>query len=268
MSKRYLQNMIADHYGEFTANSYDNLARNYFWSYDQVLEAIAVEVLFGRRSDANHSLEIKNILDLGMGTGNVTRCLLEKNDHYLRKYGQGFDPSRVRVLGVDASESMLASAALKMSEIDIQIETRLGRLQDLSSVLSDRNQFDCVVSSLAIHHLSELEKQSLFSEVLARLRPGGVFVVGDRMPPTDELESNDYMNVITSKMMNVFEGSENTPTMKKLAAEIEIQFEEDGDQPSSVEQHLDWLRLAGFVGPRNPFSSFGLAVVSGVKPLD
>src|SRR5437764_8053987 len=44
-------------------------------------------------------------------------------------------------------------------------------------------QFDAVVSSLAIHHLDGAQKQALFRDVYALLAPGGVFVIADVVEP-------------------------------------------------------------------------------------
>jgi cyclopropane fatty-acyl-phospholipid synthase-like methyltransferase len=41
--------------------------------------------------------------------------------------------------------------------------------------------FDAIVSALAIHHLEDAEKRSLFARIHERLRPGGVFVNAEQV---------------------------------------------------------------------------------------
>src|SRR5262249_30321933 len=46
-------------------------------------------------------------------------------------------------------------------------------------------QFDLVVSALAVHHLDREQKRSLFAALWSRLRPAGRFVLGDVIVPLD-----------------------------------------------------------------------------------
>jgi tRNA (cmo5U34)-methyltransferase len=44
-----------------------------------------------------------------------------------------------------------------------------------------------VVSSLAIHHLEDTEKQILFKDIMSLLTPGGSFIVADLIQPATQL---------------------------------------------------------------------------------
>jgi tRNA (cmo5U34)-methyltransferase len=46
---------------------------------------------------------------------------------------------------------------------------------DLRQALPDYGPFDVIVSGFAIHHLPHARKRTLFHEIAASLRPGGVF---------------------------------------------------------------------------------------------
>lgn len=135
----------------------------------------------------------RRILELGAGTGETARRVL------------ALHPG-ARLLGIDASEGMLAHAREALPGADL----RLGRLEDeLPS-----GSFDLVVSALAVHHLDGPGKAALFRRVAAALEPGGRFVLGDVVVPDDPADAV-------------------TP------------LSEGFDLPSGVDEQLGWLAEAG-----------------------
>ena len=111
------------------------------------------------------------ILDLGTGNGRLTRVVLEAF------------PGSTAVC-VDLSETMLRAASEQFAgNPDVTV-----RHHDLDDELRFDEQFDAVVSSLAIHHVSEERKLTLFAEVARLLAPGGVFANLDIVAsPTEAL---------------------------------------------------------------------------------
>jgi putative AdoMet-dependent methyltransferase len=103
------------------------------------------------------------VLDLGCGTGNLAARL----------------PPCKRLICVDISEKMLALARHKLAGRDdvefIQADL-LGYFDR-----ADPPAFDAVVSTYAMHHLTEDEKALIFRRIEAALRPGGRAVFGDLM---------------------------------------------------------------------------------------
>jgi len=135
----------------------------------------------------------RRILELGAGTGETARRVL------------ALHPG-ARLLGIDASEGMLAHAREALPGADL----RLGRLEDeLPS-----GSFDLVVSALAVHHLDGPGKAALFRRVAAALEPGGRFVLGDVVVPYHPADAV-------------------TP------------LSEGFDLPSGVDEQLGWLAEAG-----------------------
>ena len=102
------------------------------------------------------------ILDLGIGTGETARHVLELHPD-------------AALVGVDASPEMLAAARAALPAADL----REGRLEDALPV----GPFDLVVSALAIHHLDAAGKRDLFARVHDVVAPGGVFVLADVVVP-------------------------------------------------------------------------------------
>jgi tRNA (cmo5U34)-methyltransferase len=111
---------------------------------------------------ATAGLRAERILELGIGTGETTRRVLELHPG-------------ASLIGVDASAPMLARAREELPAADL----RVGRLGD---PLPD-GPFDLVVSSLAVHHLDAAGKADLFRRIAAVVRPGGRFVLADVVVP-------------------------------------------------------------------------------------
>jgi putative AdoMet-dependent methyltransferase len=102
------------------------------------------------------------VLDLGTGTGNTILALPEDCD----------------VTAVDVSEKMLAVAKSKLASRHVEYITDdiLGFFD-----IKPAQIFDVIVSSYAIHHLTDHEKEVLFHHVHNRLTPNGRVVFVDLM---------------------------------------------------------------------------------------
>jgi tRNA (cmo5U34)-methyltransferase len=111
--------------------------------------------------------DARRILDLGAGTGETSRAVLEHH------------PSASVVL-MDESPEMLAAARFVLG--DDQIEQAV--VGDLLGPLPD-GPFDLVVSALAIHHLRGTAKRDLFFRLRPLLGITGCFVMADVVVPED-----------------------------------------------------------------------------------
>ncbi|MGI8592769.1 MAG: class I SAM-dependent methyltransferase [Solirubrobacteraceae bacterium] len=89
-------------------------------------------------------LAARRILDLGTGDGRLLALLRAER------------PESVAV-AVDVSEPMLERARERFADQPVEV-----RRHDLAEPLPDLGRFDSVVSSLAIHHLEDERKRSLY----------------------------------------------------------------------------------------------------------
>jgi tRNA (cmo5U34)-methyltransferase len=106
------------------------------------------------------------LLELGTGTGETARRVLERN------------PTAV-LLGLDASAEMLERARVALPAE--RVELLRSRLEDPLP----EGPFDTVFTALAVHHLDGTGKADLFRRVADVLEPGGRFVLGDVVVPED-----------------------------------------------------------------------------------
>lgn len=105
------------------------------------------------------SPKVKHVLDLGTGDGRLLSLVLLQN------------PSAEGV-ALDFSEPMIAQAKKRFAN-----DKRVTIVKhDFSYQLpGNLGCFDAVVSSLAIHHLTDERKKQLYSEIFNHLNSGGVF---------------------------------------------------------------------------------------------
>jgi tRNA (cmo5U34)-methyltransferase len=145
-------------HNHFHPGSYPEHVRSEVPRYEELEDAVA---------GATETVSAKRILDLGAGTGETARRVLEKH-------------SGARVVLVDASAEMLeaARAALAADSVEQIIVRRL------EEPLPD-GLFDLIVSALAIHHLESADKRHLFRRIGELLADGGRFVFADVFAPDD-----------------------------------------------------------------------------------
>lgn len=129
------------------------------------------------------------------------------------------------LVGIDVSDEMLAAARDRLPPERVSL--RVGRIEEPLPA----GPFDLVASALCVHHLDAAAKAQLFARVRAALAPGGRFVLADVVTPADPADAR-------------------TPVTPGF------------DHPSSVEDQLRWLTVAGFE-PAVTWQQGDLAVIVG-----
>lgn len=140
----------------FTPERYLDWIREDVPAYDELQERVA---------EATTGIEAEDSLDLGMGTGETARRVLDLHP-------------RARLTGIDASAEMLERARELLPAERVE-GLLVSRLEDPLPA----GPFDLVVSALAVHHLDGAGKADLFRRVADVLRPGGRFVLADVVIP-------------------------------------------------------------------------------------
>src|SRR5512139_1893026 len=141
------------------------------WVYD-VFEPV---LMLGQHESYNRSiidaLELEprhRVLDLGCGTGVLTRLIADRLD----PDAGGF------CLGIDAAAKMVAIAEKKRSGPACRFEVMAAE-----NLALEDGSFDAVVSSLFFHHVPLDLKEKGLSEAFRVLRPGGRLVIADMHTP-------------------------------------------------------------------------------------
>jgi putative AdoMet-dependent methyltransferase len=115
------------------------------------------------------------VLELGSGTGNLS-CLLDRSGE---------------LVCVDLSERMEAIARSKSGHL---VNRRFIKADILEVFDYERAPFDSVISTYAIHHLTDEEKRLLFAKIFTGLVPGGRAVFGDLMLRTKQRKPQRFRN--------------------------------------------------------------------------
>jgi putative AdoMet-dependent methyltransferase len=102
------------------------------------------------------------VLELGSGTGNLSALIVSCRE----------------LVSVDVSGKMEAVAKFKLRHL---AHRRFIKADILEVFRQGLGQFDAVISTYAVHHLTDHEKHQLFELVFACLSPGGRAVFGDLM---------------------------------------------------------------------------------------
>ncbi len=175
----------------------------------------------------------KRVLDLGAGTGLLTR-------HVLGAY------PNARVTLLDGAAAMLDQAKASVGDDHEYV------VQDLTDPMPDDN-WCAVVSALAIHHLDDAGKRDLFERIHDALAPGGVFVNAEQVAGGSPLF--DELNATWHRERALAAGA----TEDDWAAAEERMGH---DQCSTVEDQLGWLRAAGFADADCLFKDHRFAVIA------
>jgi ubiquinone/menaquinone biosynthesis C-methylase UbiE len=132
--------------------------------YDRLIAASMREQEFKRELIRQINLQLGDrILDLGCGTATLLMML------------KTVEPA-AEVIGLDADEKVLAIAQRKIQAAGLDIQLDQGMAYQIPYPESNFNQ---VISSLVIHHLTLDNKRRAFKEVYRVLQPGGQFHIAD-----------------------------------------------------------------------------------------
>jgi SAM-dependent methyltransferase len=171
---------------------------------------------------------VGRILDVGTGDGHLIALLRERWPE-------------ATAVGLDISPVLLAAAGERFAgDRGVRLE-----VHDLMRPLpQDLGRFDLVVSALAIHHLPDARKRTLFAEALGLLTEGGTFL---------DLDC-------------VLSASPELHAVNQAAFGLDERGEDPSDQPASLGDQLAWLRQAGFEEVDCFWKWMELALVGGRRP--
>ncbi|MFC1848400.1 class I SAM-dependent methyltransferase [Chloroflexota bacterium] len=162
----------------------------------------------------------KSILELGCGTGNLTQLI---HSHFPHS----------RITAVDISEECIQVCRERLQAVNIDYIK--SDFRDLDFAV---NSFDLVISSIAIHHLDDGEREDLFSKLYVWQAPGSILTFCDQFRgETDGLYDR---NIRTWREYAFRQGA----TDKEW--EMWMEHQAQHDHHASVQKHVSWLTGAGY----------------------
>ena len=205
-----------------------------------------------------HPSNPAHILDLCCGDGLLAQALLDK-----------FPECQVH--GLDGSPTMIERIKTTLAVYGNRFEARRF---DLSS--RDWRRFPwpvhAVVSSLAIHHLDDTEKQALFEDIMSLLTPGGSFIIADLIQPVTQLGKSFAARAWDGTVRQNSLDLDGHLGVYDYFREIRWNLYSDPtpdpiDKPSPLFDQLKWLDEVGFADIDVYWLKAGHAIFGGRKPI-
>ena len=163
----------------------------------------------------------RSVLELGCGTGNLTVLV------------SGMYPD-ARLTIVDLSEESLGVCRDRLGENE-RLELRQADMRGLEFA---NQSFDLVVSSIAVHHLTAIEKQQAFANIQRWLTPDGWFCLADQFRGATQ---HIYERHIERwRELTLSAGS------SEADWEMWMEHQRDHDHHDPLPDQIEWLRCAGF----------------------
>ncbi|TBL75389.1 class I SAM-dependent methyltransferase [Paenibacillus thalictri] len=178
------------------------------------------------------------VLDLGSGTGLFAGLVMQKYPD-------------IHLTLMDLSDSMLDGARARFSRTD-RVQYIVGDYSEYAF----SGQYDAVISSLSIHHLTHPDKQRLFHTVYRLLRSGGIFVNADQVqghtPAADAYYRKQWLEAIHRSGLTQ-EAIDSSIERRKL------------DINATLSDQIGWLEAAGFTDVDCMYKYLDFAVFYGKK---
>jgi tRNA (cmo5U34)-methyltransferase len=195
-------------------------------------------------------------IELGCGDGTLARAILDRFPH-------------ATLHGLDASPHMLKLATAQAGSHHHRFVAERFELAD-SAWWRRSHVVHAVVSSLAVHHLTDAAKLALFRNMHALLEPGGVLTIADVVRPASEaarlVAAHDWDTAVRAQIDAASGPAEAYDLFVADRWNMYDHLDEDpADHPATLAEQLNWLKQAGFFGVDCCWLHAGHAVFGGFK---
>lgn len=180
------------------------------------------------------------VLDLGAGTGSFAA-------HVAEVY-----PNASFVL-MDVADKMLDAARERFKDQGEKFSFEVADYRNLQG----NGEYDLVISSLSIHHLTDDEKANLFKTVFRLLKPAGAFINIDQI--RGETETLRRLN--WNRWLNHVQSSGATDEQIKASIDRRTTYDKD----ALLADQINWLKQAGFSDVDVVYKNFFLGVFLAIK---
>lgn len=173
------------------------------------------------------------ILDIGMGSGRVEAMLFERIPE-------------ARVVGTDFSEPMLELANNLLAPYRDRYEVVMQDITRPWEAKLPERDYSVAFSVQVIHNVAHAHKKETFAFIKHALAPGGLFLLLDRIRVSTPTLFPAYLSMWDRLDREKGAGPN---TLRREGATFdahELSVSTRGDQPATLEEHLHWLREAGF----------------------
>jgi len=175
---------------------------------------------------------------------------------------------KARILGLDGSPQMLATAEGLLAPYGDRAALRLFRLEEPSWV-DGMPVVRIFLSSLVLHHLDGSGKRDLFARLFDRLEPGGALLFADLMEPRTEQARRHFAAAwaeeIRRRSIEIHGDGRAHELFVRERWNI-YDHPDPMDKPSTLPEQLRWMEEAGFEGVDVFWARAGHALLGGYRP--
>ena len=223
---------IKEHF-EAEAHEFDNIIVKIIPYYDQMIQALIDSIQFD-------TFDKIRIIDLGCGTGTIAKRLADK-----------FPNSKIVCLDI-------ASNMIEIAKYKLQDHKNTEFIVGDFSKIDFHEQFDVVVSSLALHHIqTDNEKKEFYYKIYTILTNSGQFINADVV-----LATTDYQQAIN--MSRWIDYMNKSVPMEEILNKW-IPGHKTEDRPSKLMDQLNWLEEIGFKNIDVLWKYYNFSVYGGMK---
>ncbi len=220
-------------------NIWDNSESDLVVNYDlihnyTILRRTEILELFQKNADFKNNN--KTFLDLGAGTGAAAFSILQKYKD-------------ATAILIDGSIPMLKKAQQKADKEGYNIETIYQDLSDSNWISKCKlnQKYPLIISSIMIHHLTDVEKLRFFTDICSLLTPAGKFIYADVVKM--ETEEEEMMSIdlwVKEIIQNKISYGIEPKSFEEEKGWIITESKKQEDMPAKITYILNSLHKAGF----------------------
>ena len=165
-------------------------------------------------------LSPSTILELGCGTGNLTRLIAERYP-------------KAQIKAVDLSAENIRQC--KEQKISSRIEYIKSDFRSLDIL---RESVNLIISSISIHHLTNRDKEKLFYASYSWLKPKGILTFSDQF--------RGETDFLYQKHMSRWKEFAQENGVSAEAWDMWMKHQDEQDFHAPLLSHVQWLKAAGF----------------------
>lgn len=196
---------------------------------------------------------IERILDLGCGDGILVAALL---DAFPSAFG----------IAVDYSIEMLARATERLAPYAGRAAVQGGDLRTPDFWRVVPGPMDVVVSGFAIHHLPDLRKRTLYSEIYLGLRPGGMFLNLEHVASSTPVGEALFDHAMVDFQIAQRRAAGESVDAERLWHEHQARPDKADNRLATVSEQCEWLTQLGFRDVDCFWKWYELALFGGQRP--
>ncbi|MBI2082475.1 MAG: methyltransferase domain-containing protein [Deltaproteobacteria bacterium] len=214
------------------AQEYDGHVKSMIHHYEEMQSAILDPIFHSPRRKLK-------FLDLGMGTGNLSKLILERY-------------SNSQVTGIEVSSDMMDIARRKLRKFGKRIQCVHS---DFTQMAFPDCRYDVIASCMSLHHIeSPAAKQRYYRQLYHSLRKGGILTFGEPIKGESRFLDRYYWG----RMVLFIKQNYRHPQWI-------LKHEREEDFPEKIADHMRWLTKTGFRDSHVVWRRWNYAVIAAYK---